>query len=229
LILTSEKHTGLNSLTPGESRTVAVLIPILEVPEGSTDTVLKPAILFRAGVLGIQDKKIEVATQSTSLKVGTQIIVTGEVRYYTPEGDQLGRGPLPPQVGKETKYAALFSIRNTTSDSDHGVFTAKLPAYVVWTGKTSVTKGSVPIYNPSTHIVTWNFGKLPAHATAGLFFELGLTPLESQIGGTPLIITDAEIEAVDTYLDYRLRRSVSAIDSSLTTDPIGRAKGVIVH
>lgn len=229
LILTSGKYAGLNSLAPGESRTVTILIPILDTPDGSTDTVLQPTVLFRAGVSGIQTKMVEANSQPAQLKVGTQMIVTGEIRYYTLEGDQLGRGPLPPQVGKETKYAALFSIRNTTSDIDHGVFTAKLPAYVVWTGKSSVTKGSAPTYNPLTHMVTWNVGTLPAHATMGLFFELGLTPLESQKGTIPVIVTNAEISGIDTYLGYQFSRKIETLDASLITDPIGRNKGATVR
>lgn len=229
LSITSGKHPALNSLAPGESRTIVVLIPILSAPDGGTDTILQPSVFFHAGVSIAPDNKVEVRSQATQLKVGTQIVFTGEIRYYTAEGDQLGRGPLPPHVGKETKYAALFTIRNTTSNISQGVFTAKLPSYVVWTGKTSVTQGAAPVYSASTRTVRWVVGSIPAHATAGIFFELSLTPLDSQIGTSPVMVTNAEVSGFDSYLSYSLTRSLGALDTALMTDPVGRAKGTIIQ
>ncbi len=229
LILSSAKHPALNSISPGESRTIALLVPILAIPDGGTDTVLQPTVRFHAGVAIDPNTRVEATGKTGQLKVGTQVVFTGEIRYYTAEGDQLGRGPLPPQVGKETKYAALFSIRNTTSNVTGGILSVKLGSRAVWTGKTSVSQGSAPTYNPSTRIVRWNVGTIPAHATVGLFFEVGLTPEDEEVGTTPVLVLSAEITGTDAYLGYMVSRSIGALDTSLGTDLIGRTKGVTVR
>lgn len=225
LIITYAKHAGLESIPVGESRTVTVLLPIARTSDGGVDSVLRPAVRFKASAVGVPEATVDRTASAASLKVGTQVVLTGEVRYYTAEGDQLGRGPLPPQVGKETKYAVLYSLRNTTSNVTGGVFTAKLPNYVTWTGKTSVTQGSAPTYNQASHTVTWSVGTVPSHATAGIFFEISLTPTASQRGLSPAMVTGASFSGYDTYLGYTLSRDLGALDSSLSTDLLGKAKG----
>lgn len=229
LSITYGKHAGLESIPVGESRTVTILLPITTAPDGGTDIVLRPTIRFKASAVGVPEATVDRTASPASLKIGTQVVLTGEVRYYTAEGDQLGRGPLPPQVGKETKYAVLYSLRNTTSNVTGGVFTAKLPNYVTWTGKTSVTQGSAPTYNGASRTITWAVGALPAHATAGIFFEISLTPVASQREQTPTIVTSGSFSGYDTYLGYTLSRDGGALDSSLSTDPLGKAKGSTVE
>lgn len=227
--LVMKKNSNLQTIPPGESRVVVVLLPISSAPDGGTDILLRPTVRFKGHISIAPDVVIDRVATAGALKVGTQVTLSGEVRYYTAEGDQLGRGPLPPVVGKETKYAALFTIRNTTSNVGQTVFTAKLPSHAVWTGKTSVTQGTAPTYSASTRTVKWNVGTIAPHATAGIFFELSLTPVESQINTTPSMVINADISGTDTYLGYTLNRSLSSLDTSLVTDPIGKAKGVMVR
>lgn len=229
LMLVSGKHPTLRSIPSGESRIIAILLPIISTSEAGTNVVLQPTVRFKGGVAGAPEVIVEDVSTVRSLKVGTDIILSGEIRYYTAEGDQLGRGPLPPEVGKETKYAALYTIRNTTSNVTDGVFTARLAQGVVWTGKTSVTQGSAPVYNPTTRTVRWSLGTIPAHANAGLFFELSLNPTESDRGKTPTMIISAEITGSDSYGGYSIVRTSGFLDSSLKTDPKGSLKGSVVQ
>ncbi|HRH23286.1 MAG TPA: hypothetical protein PK295_01500 [Candidatus Magasanikbacteria bacterium] len=229
LIMTGAKHVGLKSIPVGESRTLAVLLPVISTSDAGTNVVLQPTVRFKGNVAIAREVKVEDVSVAASVKVGTDLSLSGEVRYYTAEGDQLGRGPLPPEVGKETKYAALFTIRNTTSNVTNGVFTARLAPGIEWTGKTSVTQGSAPSYTPSTRTVRWSMGTIPAHANAGLFFELSLTPTEADRGTVPDMITGAEVTGSDSYLGYSLVRTSGLLDSSLKTDTKGSAKGSAVR
>ena len=52
---------------------------------------------------------------AAELPVATEVAMQNSIRYYTEEGDQLGRGPLPPQVGETTKYWVFVQITNTTN------------------------------------------------------------------------------------------------------------------
>ncbi len=229
LVLNAGKHSGLRSIQPGESRVIAVLLPVISTSDAGTNVVLQPTVRFKGVVEVAKEVMVEDVSTAGSVKIGTDLQLEGEVRYYTAEGDQLGRGPLPPEVGKETKYAALFTIRNTTSNVVGGVFTARLAPGAVWTGKTSVTQGSAPVYSPSTRTVRWSLGTIPAHANAGLFFELSLTPTEVDRGTTPAMIMGAEITGSDSYVGYSMVKTSGFLDSSLRTDAKGSQKGSIVQ
>ena len=229
LIMTSDKHIQLRSINPGETRNITVLLPILHSPDGGTNVVLAPSVRFSGSVAIAPDLSITASASTAPIKVGTQIILNGEVRYYTAEGDQLGRGPLPPVVGKETKYAALFSVKNTTSDVRNGVLSVVLPSYVTWSGKASVTGGSAPTYIASTRTVVWNIGSISSNATEGLFLELSIIPTEAQRGASPRVVESVQMSGFDTYLEYTLSRTLGSIDSSLSTDALGRGKGTKVQ
>ncbi len=229
LIITSAKHASLRSINPGESRRVVILIPIVHTPDGGTNLSLGSTVRFRGSIAVAPDISVDAAATASSLKVGTQLTLTGEVRYYTAEGDQLGRGPLPPVVGKETKYAALFSVKNMTSDVTNGALTVVLPPHVVWTGKASVTQGRAPTYNASNRTIIWSMGTISAHSAGGLFLELSLTPDESQIDTNPRMVESAVMSGFESYLEYSLTRSIGSIDASLQTDSIGRSKGTKVQ
>jgi hypothetical protein len=224
LVLSHTSYEPLRLLEVGESRTISVLVPIQAVPDGGTNLTLAPTVRFRAHAVGIGEAGVDVSRSVDAILVGTGLTLSGEVRYYTNEGDQLGRGPLPPEVGKETKYAAMYTIRNTTSNVSDGVLTLHLPSSVVWTGKTSVTHGQAPTFDTSGRVVRWNIGTIPAHGTAGIYMELGVTPGDSYQGEFLTIVSRAELSVFDTYLGYTLTRTVGGLDNSLPTDPIGRDK-----
>ncbi len=227
--LNSVRHTNLRSIPSGESRVITLLVPVISTSDAGTNIVLQPTVRFKGNVLLAPEVSVEAVSVPESIKVGTDVTLVGEIRYYTDEGDQLGRGPLPPEVGKETKYAGLFTIRNTTSNVTEGIFTARLSPGVVWTGKTSVTQGSAPVYTPSTRTLRWNMGTISAHSNAGVFFELSLTPTEADRGTTPVLIQSVEISGWDSYIGYSFTRALGAFDASLNTDARGGAKGGTVR
>jgi len=229
LVISQKGHASLGLLEPGERRVVGILLPIADVPDGGTNLVLEPTVRVKAPVSHMENRVVEANASLSPLQVGTQVVFSAEVRYYTAEGDQLGRGPLPPEVGKETKYAVLFTIRNTTSNVNKGVLSAKLPSGVTWTGKTSVTHGAVPEYIASTREIRWNIGTIPAHATAGLFAEISVIPREDERGKLLNILESGILNVFDTYLGYTMTRSVGSLDNSLQTDSVGRERGVLVR
>ena len=157
------------------------------------------------------------------------MIFTGETRYYTDEGDQLGRGSLPPKVGKETKYWVLLNISNTTSKFEKIELSAQLPNYVSWTGKTSVSHGRDVSYNESSHKITWSTPYLSPYERAGVYVELAITPAGAQLGTTPVILQNITISGYDSYIDKKLSKKIDNLDISLEFDEIGRSKSFIVE
>lgn len=226
---TYTKKNIATRLSPGEETTLSLSIPIKSWNAG-TNLVLSLEPKIHAIVPEVPNGIYTVAASRTSeIAIGTNLILTAESRYYTDEGDQLGRGPLPARVGQETKYWAFISLRNTSSELDEISFSAQLPANVAWTDKYSVSQGAGLVYNPATKTVTYRVSRMAPQATIGLFMELALTPTAAQQGSSPLLLQNITASGIDTFIEDGLTRYINGIDISLPSDDIGRAKGTTVQ
>jgi hypothetical protein len=220
---------NLAALAPGQSTNLDVRIPIRSYPQGGVDLRLSLPTQIGASVSGVDGATYEASAESPTIRIGSNIFLGAEARYYTNEGDQLGRGPLPPQVGKETKYWAMFTISNGTSRATDLQFSAKLAPHVEWTGRSSVSHGKNVSFNPSTRTVSWSHNTLAPQEQAGIYFELALTPSASQIGAHPTLVQNIALSAYDTYTENQIQTSAGAIDTSIPNDSVGRQKGTAVR
>jgi len=221
--------SNLNDIEPSETKTVNLQIPIKYWPQGGTDLKLILSPQVKAQIAEIPNSLYTQTTETPVLQIGTQLDLVAEIKYYTNEGDQLGRGPLPPQVGKETKYWATITLANSTSKISNLSFTATLPNYVTWTGKSSVSHGQDVKYNATNRQISWNLNSLSAYATAGIYFEIALTPTTNQINTSPALLKNIQASAHDTYIDVGINKSSTDLDISLPTDTIVQAKGTKVQ
>lgn len=224
----AKNFPALASLPRGATVEIPVAIPIAKYPSGPTDLQLVLSPKISAQVPGI-NQLFTTDSKINPIAIGTSLRVNAAAHYYSLEGDQIGRGPLPPRVGKETKYWALLQIQNGTSAVSNVTLTAILPAHVVWTGKTSVDMGSQPTYSPASRTITWKINNLSAHETAHVNFELAFTPLPQHQGTTPLLLQNVKITGFDTFVQKDISGLGVNLDSSLPSDPIAREKGVVVQ
>ena len=221
--------TNINNLGLNSEKQVILNIPIAYFPQGGTDLLLSLSPRLVGNLTNIPTSRYETDTETSNLKVGTQLLFKPEIRYYTDESDQLGRGPLPPQVGKETKYWALLNITNGTSKVSDIKLEGLLAPYATWTGKTSVSDGVSVSYNETTNIFSWNMNSLTPHQRAGVYFEIMITPTEEQVGTSPVLVKNTSVSATDTYINEQIFQSSQNLDITLTNDAIGRAKGTKVQ
>lgn len=227
-IINKENLPALEEIKPNDSLKLNIQIPIVSWPQGGTDQVLILNPRLQSGVENIIGNKYEYSTESPSLSIGTQLNLQAESRYYTNEGDQIGRGPLPAQVGQETKYWAMIKIQNATSQVKNLLLTAELPSYVSWTGRSSVSHGQDISYNSNTRQVTWKLSTMAPYTQAGIYFEVSLTPDSSMIGKAPLILKNINITGTDNYIEEIITRTTPDIDISLSNDELGKEKGTVV-
>lgn len=222
---------AVQSLSPGASFTLPLTIPLKTGIYQGTDLTLSIAPQTTATVPAIANQQYQsgIGPASDGILVGTSAFLRAETRYYTAEGDQLGRGPLPPQVGEETKYWAFISLQNTTSRIINMSFTAQLPEGVSWTGRSSVSHGQGLEYGSTSRTVAWSSNRLNPHNTLGLFMELSLTPTAAQRGTQPDLLTNIQFTGEDGHTNLPISRSHGAIDISLPNDDIGKAKGTVVQ
>ncbi len=226
--ITGEQLAGLKNFPTAEELNYNLQIPLAFLPQGGTDLTFTPTLTLLAEPTGTTDSIFNAEAIAPTLKIGTQVSLQPEARYFTKEGDQLGRGPLPPQVGKETKYWILIPIINSTSKIKDLKLNAVLPDYLSWTCKTSVSHGNKPEFSDNAKKISWTLNSLPAHTQAGVYFEVAWIPTAEQIGATPLLLKNIIFSAVDSYIGAAINKTSPDLDSSLPNDTQAQNKGVIV-
>lgn len=163
------------------------------------------------------DARGSVETPPIDLRVTTPITLQSFGRYSSAQGDQIGRGPLPPAVGEETKYWVFWNITGTTNELENTLIEGTLPANVYATGKQSVSYGSATL-ETNGH-VSWNVNSLPTtfgpdRRTIGIAFEVAITPTEAELGTIPTLVNNIVLRGRDTYTG----ELVEAFGARITTD-----------
>ena len=137
-----------------------------------------------------------------------------EARYYSELGDQLGIGPLPPQVGQQTSYWIVWTVGPTETDLSQLSLKTTLPPEVSATGKyASGIQGS---FVTDGRQVTWTIPSLPATggSEATFAFEVALKPSAIDRGHVMRLVGSSSASAVETNTN----KAVEALAGSDTTD-----------
>lgn len=225
--LNKNQDLSLARIKAGESIDILINIPLLANSEGSDiRAIVHPEI--QAEIAEIPGAFYQKKIQSDELFIASHINLDGALRYYTNEGDQLGRGPLPAQVGQETRYFVTLVLENTTSQIEDAVLNATLAPGFSWADKSSVSFGKDIVYNPEKRNVSWKATNIPAQRSIEISFGIIFTPTENQIGTSPIALQNISLNATDSFTGLPLSASLKALDISLPKDSIGRSKGVKV-
>lgn len=171
------------------------------------------------------------AGEQTVLKMKTPVELTAVARYWTDQGDQIGRGPMPPTVGTATRYWITWQISPTTNELSETTITATLPKNVSWTNESSVTVGNPITWNPTTRRISWTIDSLPPTAAndqviAGRF-EVSLSPTQNDIGHSPPLLQLTTLHTHDTFTDTYTDTNALSVDTSLPADRRATGKGVV--
>ena len=217
-----ETSNRIDALAPGEhgERTVFV-----RVRESVSRYVADP--VFRAvpqATLSLDAPKItgaRVSGTAVEAKIAGSLRLRAVARYFTNEGDQLGRGPLPPRVGDTTRYWLFASLETGATELQDGVAVFLLPEGVRWTGRSAVTMGE-DLAQEGGRLV-WRIGSMAPHAGAtheapSASFEVALTPTPAQLGTSPLLLASAAVTARDAWTDDLLESNQAGLTTQLPND-----------
>ncbi len=166
--------------------------------------------------------------ESAKIPLATELKLMSEARFYSNEGDQLGRGPLPPQVGETTKYWIFIRVNNTTNPVRDAIFSATLPSGVSFTGKQSVSIGPALTLDETNNTIKWNYRELPPNSQTGLYFEVAVTPSPEQIGKNINLVNDIKFTASDKNTGKTFLLNKTVINNILPTNDLGSKKGSMV-
>jgi hypothetical protein len=227
IIITSSHVAGLKHIAPQQKISMEIKIPINKIIQ-KQDAILTLKPVITGALADNPDIQITASSETEKLRIGTNLLLGAELRYFTDDGDQLGRGPLPPTAGKETKYWAFINITNTTSNIKDFKFNAKIPSYVVWTGKSSISKGTNISYDENNRTISYASDNASPNETIGIYFELAITPSENQKDTSPVMLDDISISAFDSYINEAIYKTHKPLDISIPADARGKNKGTKV-
>lgn len=153
------------------------------------------------------------------LPLTTPINFESFARYTTESGDQIGRGPVPPQPGKETTYWIFWHIGGTTNELKNVQITGTLPENVRFTGRQTVSQNNGVKYDSDSREISWISDSVlptlsPTSKIVGVAFELGVTHAEDDL--TPEIFNQIQLTATDGWTGEFVSASKPDITALLT-------------
>jgi hypothetical protein len=231
LVITSAHKTTLSNGQPGAEDTFTLNLQTLpEFNLSGTGVNLEITPSMEAQALLVKEQRFNREGTKMAIPVVTNVALTrNEVRYYTPEGDQIGRGTLPPKVGETTKYWVLMQVANTTNDLKDAALEIQLAPKVTFsTSSQSVTLGPQLHYAKTTNKVHWNFSDVPANSKIGWNFLVEVTPTTEQIGKTIPLVNSGIFTATDGLVGKKFEIQIPGMDNVLKANDKGSKVGAKV-
>lgn len=171
-------------------------------------------------------KLLKKSTILPALIMAAQLEIKSVAYYTSPQGDQLGVGPLPPIVGIPTNYW-LFWEATGSSDFQDLVLSARLPQGVGLTDNRSLLAGDFS-YNEATRQVIWKIKELKGgDDNYRLGFEVRLLPIESQIGQKLPLLTTSWYRAQDILTKEEVNGTFEEPTTDLADDNFNRGQGQV--
>ncbi len=166
------------------------------------------------GDFDVQNNVSKEIKISSFLQLGSQILSFS--------GPFENTGPMPPKVGKETTYTAVLSIANVSNDFLDVKVKAVLFPYARWMNKISKTDEKIS-FNEATGEIVWEAGIVGAGTgilspAKEIAFQISFVPSLSQIGHSPVLLSDISIEGKDNFTANVVKETKKDLTTNLTDD-----------
>ncbi len=182
---------------------------------------LSPALYLKSNFsANISDSDLKFTTFEDELKLSISSVLQTEAkaRYYTKSGDQIGRGPLPPQIGQATKYWIYLDIQNGANELINFEVTAIPGKNTAFTGKQSIDYGREITFGD---IALWQKDIISASTSFGLYFEVENIPEKNDLGKNLELIKEIKITATDKITGKKYEIELGTINNELQKDDEG--------
>ncbi len=232
IIWNSNELPQLKEIKPGESGQIKFNGTLAKEFDPQSDSQTKFALIteVEAQYVGASNATEKIVSDSNKeiTKISTELKVNAFSRYHSAEGEQLGRGPMPPVVGQVTKLWIFFSAETKYNDVSEIVVTGKLADNAELTGNMSATSEKGVDFDPANRTITWKVSRLSAPAKfypeIGAAFEVSLTSDQNQIGRAATIISDIKASGKDVFTGKSFNLSLPDV-TSLTLE--GKTDGKV--
>lgn len=220
---------GLEALAPGAEGTIDLTVPLLAAIDPAKAADRFPlSLTMTVQKVGSVASPRSVSVTPVTVAINSDFAARAQARYFTPEGEPVGQGPLPPKAGSSTTYRVYWSLENRLHPLSGTRMSATLPTDAGWVARTDATAGTLA-YDETTRTVSWTVPSWP-EGTPLLqsWFDVTTAPSESDVGSFLKLVNAAGAEATDTVTKARLSRVLPELTSELPEDADARGKGVVV-
>ncbi len=220
-ITISNNRINLGFLNPKEEREVT--LNVFFKTNNETERVIK----WQAqNQYSVQSQIVKESTSLPDLKLASELSAQAAVYYNSPQGDQLGSGPLPPVVGLPTNYWVFFEVKSI-GDFKNFVYSAKLPRGIELTDRRSLLAGDFQ-YNASARQLIWKISDLKSqNDNYRLGFEIQFIPDASLLTKTTALITNLKYFATDVLNGDEQYFDLPNLSSNLDFDRLNNGQGEI--
>lgn len=217
-------------LNPDDSTTVSFSLATL--PESAIQLLKNPEMSLVVTVIGNRLNGAGLSEQinstiSRSVRVPTTLGLSTRALYYS--GPFQNKGPIPPKVDVESSYTVVWSLTNGATDLSNVKVSATLPSYMKWSA-VSVPQSEKISYNPIGGQILWEAGTVRAGtgfsgSPREVSFQVSLIPSSSQVGSSPILVTEAVASGDDAFAGLTIQASAKTpVTTTLSTD-IGFSQG----
>jgi hypothetical protein len=203
LVIDSSAQKFLKRVAPNSTNAFVINLSFLKnfkLPNKSRVNLLVTPY-FVSSALPLYSQTLEIKGSETKIPLAGLVTFQIEPRYFTVDNNQVGRGPLPPQVGKTTKYWIFATLKNTTNNLKSASFSANIPSGVELTGKQIVDLGTL---EKQDNKITWHAENIPEQNELHIYFEIALLPTVKQKGEVLQLISDIIFRSTDDFTNEQL-------------------------
>lgn len=224
-----------------EQNNALVLSGVLDPEKGGKFSVKVRYIRVKAGAnqelyldlnnnytLNNQPLSYEVASPKT--KFVSQLKLRSGAYYYSSQGDQLGVGPLPPQVGIATNYWIFWEVENSGNDLENLVVSGDVSDTAVWMDNKSLLAGTLRHAEVGGRVV-WEVPEVSAQTDRGQYkagFSLGVIPEEKDLGKILSLMQNIKYSATDKFTGQEITGSLKNLNTALEADILSSGKGEVI-
>jgi hypothetical protein len=233
IIWTKNQINQLENLEPGKEGRIEITIKIL--PAIKLEKINEEGFKIKATIEGIYlnpkiGKNVYTESEPLETKINSILKIKSFALYYTKEGDQLGIGPIPPQVGKTTKYWLFLQIHNTINQVNNVEVIAHLPEGIEITEKSNVTEGNNLEFDNNSRIIKWTLDNVSAYVptfypSPEARIEVVIKPTNQDFDKFITLLDNIKISGIDSFIGVKLEAAGEKVTTDIFKDKnLGRIK-----
>lgn len=176
----------------------------------------------------VKGENIFLTSYSNKNKIKSELSVLASARYYSPQGDQLGVGPLPPAVEIATNYWLFLEFNNAGNNLKNFILTAELPDNVYFSGNKRVLDGNLDYAEIGKRII-WEVSETEGDTNkyrANL--EIILIPEKEDLGNIVDLVKNIKFTVYDDFIKEDISGNIDNINTNLKDDKFSSGKGKVV-
>ena len=174
---------------------------------------------------------ISQITQKFAIKLNSGLIISQKAYYQ--DSDFSDSGPIPPEAGKTTTYTVKWEIKNYFSDAKNVKVKATLPKNISLTGMIlPQIEAQNFSYDSVSREIVWSPGDVKAGTglskdSISLYFQISLTPDNSQKGSLAQLMGRVEISGENQFTNTIITSQDLGIDTNLPDDANNSGEGIV--